>query len=104
MESTQLIQVIVENDELRPGKGLLESAASLSRKVITLDTDQLAKNIAILCGSVDEMLKGIRDSLTEYKLDTLEISVDVTAKGELRLIGSAGAEAKGGLKLVFRRK
>ena len=42
--------------------------------------------------------------MKDYDLHSIELAIDITAKGEVRLIGSLSTELTGGLKLVFIRQ
>ena len=39
--------------------------------------------------------------VNQFELQQIDITVEVTAMGEVRMIGAVGAEVTGGLKLVF---
>jgi hypothetical protein len=78
------------------------------RRVVTrigeLDVVALRRNLDQLTDSIDELLQTRSQKLTTFNLSSLEITVDITAKGEVRLIGAVSGEVKGGLKLVFSRR
>lgn len=46
----------------------------------------------------------VTTTIDRYELQSFEVALEVTAKGEIRFIGSAASEVKGGLKLVFARR
>jgi hypothetical protein len=43
-------------------------------------------------------------SIPSYELASFEVTLEINAKGGVRLVGSASGEVKGGLKLTFRRQ
>ena len=49
-------------------------------------------------------LEAVNDRMAHYALDAVEMHVELTSKGEVRLIAAAGAEVKGAVKLTFRAK
>jgi hypothetical protein len=46
----------------------------------------------------------LRRPFPDYELTHIELLVETTAKGEIRFIGGASAEIKGGIKIVFERQ
>ena len=50
------------------------------------------------------MLESLTPTSERIALEKLEISVDITAKGEIRLIASGGMETKGAIKFTFTRR
>ncbi len=90
---------------MRPGgKGLLESAAALAHRTISVTASELAEKLRVFCSGIDGMFQGVATSVSQFDLESFEVTAELTAKGEVRLVGSAGTELKGGLKLVFRRR
>jgi hypothetical protein len=103
-DSPMMFEVVVDDDEIQlGGKGLLDSVPTMARKVVRLDPSKLSAEMQSLCLSIDSMFHGVTRFVGGYELDSFELTVEITAKGEIRLLGSAGMEAKGGLKLSFRR-
>lgn len=101
-EPTGLTIVYEEPESIKGGKGPWE-AADLIRKVTRLDTDTLRDSIREFCGQISLVFEKAEAVVTGYGLESIELSVEITAKGEVRLVASASSEVKGGLKLVFRR-
>jgi hypothetical protein len=84
-------------------KGLRDMLHHVVRKVGPLNEVEFRKNIINLCSSINQLLSGIEQSVSHFALDSIELSVEVKASGEIRFIGSVGGETKGGLKLAFKR-
>ena len=56
------------------------------------------------CDAIVEGLHAVNSRMSDYALDAIEMHVELTSKGEVRLIAAAGAEVKGAIKLTFRAK
>ncbi len=85
-------------------KSILDTSQRLVDRVGTVSSNTLAKNLESFCEQVGEVFDGVSAVVKNYQLDTVEITVEVSAKGEVRLIGSASSELRGGLKLIFSRQ
>lgn len=104
-ERAHAFQVIYFEEESDEGvKGPLGAVRKRIQKIGILDFETFGINLRDFCGRVNLMLQNLGESVSDYNLSSFEISVDVTAKGEVRFIGSAGTDVKGGLKLIFQRK
>jgi hypothetical protein len=91
--------------EHQPGeKGFFDASRRLADKVGTVSSDVLAKNLQSFCEEIGEGFDGISTVLKHYQLDSVEITVQVSATGEVRLVGGASTELSGGLKLIFSRQ
>lgn len=82
-------------------KGL--SARDLVTKVGFLDSDVLSDNLAAFCKRFSKVLASAADVAGGFRLESFEVTVDVTARGEIRLISSVSSEIHGGIKLIFTR-
>jgi hypothetical protein len=76
----------------------------LADKVGTVSSDVLAKNLQSFCEEIGEAFDGVSTAVKNYQLDSVEITVQVSASGEVRMIGGVSAELTGGLKLIFSRQ
>ena len=92
----------IENNE--GAKGLFSNSKQLTRKIGTLNADTLAKNFNDFCKQMENVFDNITESVKNYELQTVELSIDISAKGEVRFIGSLSSELKGGVKLTFSKK
>lgn len=98
------ITVLYDDIETTSGeKSMFRSAASRTPKVGPLDATALQENLTELTAQLSDVLQNVDTPERAFGLGQFEITVELTAKGELRLIGSVGAEVKGGLKLIFSR-
>jgi hypothetical protein len=85
-------------------KGILDASRRLADKVGTVSSDVLAKNLQSFCEEIGEAFDGVSTVVKNYQLDTFEITVQVSATGEVRLVGGASTQLTGGLKLIFSRQ
>ena len=105
MSST--IQIIYDDfeDVRQPGeKGFIASVTGRVTRLAVVGSDQLASSLKDFCSTVGQAFQGVSTTISEFELDSFELALDITAKGEIRLVSSASTEIKGGVKLSFRRK
>jgi hypothetical protein len=101
----QPIQIIYFDEEAEQGaKGPLGSLRRRVEKIGVLDFASFGNNLQEFCNCISGTLQSVVDSVSQYSLHSFKLTIEVTAKSEVRLIGSAGTEVKGGLKLIFQRK
>ena len=97
------ISIVYDEEEQEEGaKGPLST--KLVRKIGKLDTKRLAENLSDFCKQIGKTFENVTTKVKNYELQSFELSVDITAKGEVRFIGNIGGEIKGGLKLVFTKR
>lgn len=72
-------------------------------RVSSVGAAQLAANMARLCRQVGDVFAHASAEAGELELKSVEVTVEITAGGELRLIGAVSSQVKGGLKLVFTK-
>jgi hypothetical protein len=107
MDSKEEFSVAIIYDELEQEEGakdLFGGSGKLVRKTDNLDTTKLADKLDSFCKSIGKAFEGVSTSVKDYELQSFEIAVEVTGKGEIRFIGSISSEIKGGIKLVFSRQ
>jgi hypothetical protein len=67
--------------------------------------DVLSDNVNIFLNQMNSVLEKAPENIAQFRFTEFSVSVEVTAKGELSILGSgAGVEAKGGLTFKFVRK
>lgn len=98
-----LIPIIYVDSADAGGKGLLSPVKTLSSRIGSVDAGQLADNLSAVCRKLTNVFHAAQHASDGYELDSFEVTVDVTARGEVWLVGSASGELHGGVKLVFRR-
>lgn len=99
------IQVIYEDDESQyaDSKGLGDSYDYLRRKIGSLNVGMFKERLQEMCTQLGEAVRSVETPGSDFSLDSFEVTLDVSAKGEVRLVGSVGSEVKGGVKLVFKK-
>lgn len=98
------IPVLYVEDPADGQKGLFGAAGHLGTRSAVLDSDELARNLSAICERLAGAFRQVHDAAGAYELECVEVTLDLTAKGEVRLIASVSSEIKGGMKLVFRRR
>jgi hypothetical protein len=95
--------LIVPSSSAREGpegsKGLLGG----SPVPVRLNADQLKENLSTFLQSVNLMLSGTPKVMEPFKLDEIELSVEVNAEGNIQLIGGIKVGATGGITLKLKR-
>ena len=67
-------------------------------------TSDLRDRLTTFLDQLKEVIGNVPEAYGHYQMDEIEISAEVTASGQLRLLGSGGsAGAKGGIKFKFKR-
>jgi hypothetical protein len=84
-------------------KGLFANETQIATRVASLDVSQFSANLEAFCNQIGSAFASVPTVVDSFELNSFELTLDVTAKGEVRFIGSVGTEVKGGLKIVFRR-
>jgi hypothetical protein len=70
-----------------------------------VDADKLRQNLADFTSKLDHAFGAIPKALGELSLDSITVSVEISAKGTISLIGIGGAEVagKGGISFTLKR-
>ena len=70
-----------------------------------IKVEVLAENVQIFMGQMDSMMKKTPENVGGFKLSEFTVTVEVSAKGQLSLLGTGGELAGGGgLTFKFERK
>ncbi len=86
---------------------LVETSSSITRKRAPkeLQVEVLATNVNIFLSQIEEILAKSPDEIGKFKFTEFTVKAEVTAKGQLVLLGSGvEAAASGGLTFKFERK
>ena len=92
------IPVIVgQGDENEEGHlGVLTPGTRLKN----LDIDKLRESITNLSDQISSILQNVK-KIGDFRLNQVQVSVEISAEGGVALIGSAKAAAKGAIVLTF---
>ena len=99
-----LTVIYSENENIAGEKNIFSSTMPRIEKIGNIAQSQLSSSLANFCQSVGQVLNGATTAISDYELDTFEITAEISGKGEIRLVGSVSTEVKGGIKLIFKRK
>jgi hypothetical protein len=82
------------------GKGLLGDKIIAP---IKLNAELLRNNLSSFIQAVNEALAGLPVIAEPFKLEEIELVVEVNAEGSLQLVGGVKAGASGGITLKLKR-
>jgi hypothetical protein len=85
-------------------KAIFGRAREAAVRVTDVGAEKLARSVTEVCRYVGTVFEDASTAVADLELRSLEVQLEVTSKGEVRLIGAASVEVKGGLKLVFARR
>ena len=96
-KSDEILEILTVPDADSAGIGDFRSPVAVPVKTLN-------KNLKSFTKKLGEILPDISD-IKNYELSEVNVSVNITAKGELQLVGvvKGGAEINGGLSLKFKR-
>jgi hypothetical protein len=101
----QIPIVYLEGSERVDGeKGIFGAARQASARVGAVAAGELAEHLASVCRQLSSTFNAVQRSADAFDLDSFEVTLDITASGQVRLIGSVSSELHGGLKLTFTRR
>ncbi|AFY39267.1 hypothetical protein Lepto7376_3026 [[Leptolyngbya] sp. PCC 7376] len=102
-ESTEAQEVSGARSGRDGGNPWHQKAAQTVASGVKVSADTLQKNMSEFLGLVGNLFHQAENT-TGMKLDEVELSVEVTGDGEVKLVGSGiGVEAKGAITLKFKR-
>jgi hypothetical protein len=69
-----------------------------------IDVNQVAVNVNLFLEQMGDVLSNTPEKLGRFHLDEIEVHADISAEGQLILLGTGGRTGlSGGVKFVFRR-
>lgn len=80
-------------------KGILDAAV----RPLDLNSELLRENIKSFIESANTLLSGVPEVTDPFRLDEIELTIEIIAEGNLQLIGGAKAGASGGTTLRMKR-
>ena len=90
-----------------PVKPYSEGAKSLFDgvpRLVKLKPEMLKQNLADFFESAKAMILGIPKAIEPFQVDEIEVSVEITAEGNIQLVGGVKAGATGGLTIKLKRQ
>jgi hypothetical protein len=90
-------------DQVQGLIGNLTSTMRLVRQEASVVPQRLEENFRDFMASMEAALKGVPSTLGTYEVDEIELALELTVSGEVRLLAGAGVEGKAGLTLTLKR-
>jgi hypothetical protein len=105
MTQEPVITLRYADDEQADGeKGLFGASRQAVMRTTEVTTGALSVNLSAFCDQMAGLVEAAAVSPRKsprFELESFEVTVEVSAGGEIRMIGSVSTEIKGGLKLIF---
>jgi hypothetical protein len=95
------VQVLAAVDAVAGEKGIFGTTSSPT--AVEIDSETLSHSLRDFCRAFSVGLGELEGQVAGLTIKEIEALVEVTVKGEIRLIAAASAETKGSLKIVFSR-
>lgn len=93
---------IDDEDGGRPDRG--EEGEKFRYRRSEVPTDEFRRRVENFVAAMRDVIGNLAASAGEYYLDQVQISVEVSAKGQLSLLGTGGELAgKGGMTFTFKK-
>jgi hypothetical protein len=70
---------------------------------VKLDTNTLRENIGEFVDCINLILAGVPKLTEPYKLEEVELKIEINAEGSFQLVGGVKAGATGGITLRLKR-
>lgn len=87
-----------ERSPFRKGEELRYGRAEIPVEVFS-------RRVETFLATMRDVISGLADTAGEYRLDQVQVAVEVSAKGHVSLLGAGGELAgKGGLTFTFTRR
>jgi hypothetical protein len=106
-QSKDSFEIIVRKgaDEERERGDFIQLSDYLYAKKATVPADQLAENVKTFLAGLQGVLSDPPDTTGSFKVDSITVTAEISAKGTLNILGTGGELAgKGGVQFVFKRK
>jgi hypothetical protein len=98
------IEILIGIDPAEQGEKSIFDGAARSLSSIRTTASAVTKNLAAFSECFSAGISSATAAIANYELSTVELIIELNAKGEVRLIAAGSSEVKSGIKLVFTRK
>jgi len=99
-QGTESISIVGRDDDEDVDRGPLTNR--LVRNVINVQ--RVEDEIQSFIGAMERIVGNISQQVGNFRVDTISVTAEVNAKGQLSLLGSGGEMGgKGGLTFTFKR-
>ncbi len=85
---------------------MIEGARGLLNRMpapVVMNVETLKNSLTDFLQSINQLLAGIPTVTAPFKLDEIELSVEVSAEGSIQLVGGVKVGATGGITLKLKR-
>jgi hypothetical protein len=83
-----------------------EERGLFDRRVVrdVIDVDRLGEEVKAFTAAMERILGSLAKEIAGYRVDSVSLTAEVSAKGRLSLLGSGGElGGKGGITFTFKR-
>jgi hypothetical protein len=83
----------------------VEERGIFERRIIRaeIDANELRDRVHAFLGAMEHVIGGVMTTVGRYRLETVSVTAEVSAKGKVSLLGAGGEVAgKGGLTFSFK--
>ena len=98
------IPIVVAGENRDGAKGFGDRARDTMLREVMVDTSRLQESLTDLQAQVAQLVTADHVPDGPLRLDGVDVQVEITASGEVRLIGALTAEVKGAITLHFNRQ
>lgn len=96
------LQIVTSVDQPVEGaRGFFASASGQRLAVQAIPAGDLADRLGAAIHAISEAMSKTAPAASAFKIEKAELSLELTAKGEVRLIASGSLETKGAIKLTI---
>ena len=82
----------------------MRSVSGVLTKRLQIEVDQLAVNVNLFLDQMGDVVAETPDTVGDFRLAEIEVSAEITGKGQVVLWGVGGeVGGGGGIKFVFRK-
>ena len=103
-DESRISVITFQQDDAEGEKGVFTRPREVLVHVSSLATATLADNVSELCRHIGAVFRSASTAASELELQSLQVQIEISATGEVRLVGAASAELTGGITLIFTRK
>jgi len=79
-------------------------AGRMMPRVGEVDTERLSESLRRLCAQTIDLFGDVDRAGGAFELSSVQLTVEVSGSGEVRLIGAVSMEVTGGIALTFTRR
>ncbi|MGA2623837.1 MAG: hypothetical protein ABSF91_08300 [Bacteroidota bacterium] len=99
-KSEILVLVSTSDPDMAKGsKGLIDKVPA----PVKLDAELLKNNLTAFLQAINQLLSGVPKVMEPFKLDEIELAIEVNGEGNIQLVGGVKVGAKGGITLKLKR-